>query len=85
MGDILGPQVLRLYRLDGDTKIKAFADISIGDFVIKGLRVVDGKKGLFLGMPQEKSRDGKWYDTFYPSTPEAKQVLSDAVLAAYQQ
>jgi stage V sporulation protein G len=74
-----------LYRLDNDSKTKAFADISIGDFVIKGLRVVDGKKGLFLSMPREKSKDGKWYDTFYPATPEAKQLLSNTVLTAYQQ
>ena len=85
MAEILELQVVRMHRFDGDSKIKAFADVSIGAFVIKGLRVVDGKNGLFLAMPQEKSRDGKWYDTFYPSTPEAKQLLSDMVLQAYQQ
>ncbi len=77
-------EVVRLHRFDGDSKTKAFVDIAIGDFVVKGLRVLEGKKGLFLGMPQEKSKDGKWYSSFYPITEEAKQSLSDAVLAAYQ-
>jgi DNA-binding cell septation regulator SpoVG len=35
-------------------------------------------------MPQEKAKDGKWYNVFYPSTKEARQSLNDAVLKAYQ-
>jgi stage V sporulation protein G len=78
-------QVVRLYRLDGESKIKAFADVSIGNFIIKGLKVLDGKNGLFLSMPREKSKDGKWYDTVFPVTKEARKSLSDVVLEAYQQ
>jgi len=78
-------KVVRLHRFEGDSKLKAFADIGIGDFIIKGVRVVQGEKGLFLGLPQEKSKDGKWYNTFYPATEEAKQNLSEIVLAAYNE
>ena len=78
-------QVVRMYRLEGESKVKAFADVSIGDFIIKGLKILDGKNGLFLSMPQEKSKDGKWYNTVFPSTKEARKNLSDLVLEAYQQ
>ena len=78
-------EVVRLYRLNSDSKAKAFVDIAIGDFIVKGLRVVKGEKGLFLSMPQEKSKDGKWYNTFYPKTKEARQVLTEVVLSAYQE
>ncbi|MFA5355812.1 MAG: SpoVG family protein [Candidatus Omnitrophota bacterium] len=78
-------QVSRIYRIDGDTKLKAFVDISIGDFIVKGLRVLNGQKGLFVGLPQEKAKDGKWYNAFYPTTKEARQSLTDTVLAAYQE
>ncbi len=78
-------QVSRIYRIDGDTKLKAFVDITLGDFIIKGFRVMQGSKGLFVGMPQEKSKDGKWYNTFYPRTKETRQNLTDLVLAAYQE
>jgi len=81
----LNLKVVRLYRFDGESKIKAFADVTIGDFMIKGLRVLQGKKGLFLAMPQEKAKDGNWYNVFYPLTKEARQNLSDTVLAAYEQ
>ncbi|MBN1914197.1 MAG: SpoVG family protein [Candidatus Omnitrophica bacterium] len=78
-------KVVRLYRFDADSKVKAFADIAIGDFIVKGLRIVQGVKGLFVSMPQDKAKDGKWYNSFYPATKEARQELMEALLEAYQQ
>jgi stage V sporulation protein G len=85
MAEEVSLKVVRLYRFEGDSRIKAFADIAIGDFVVKGLRVVQGEKGLFLGMPQEKAKDGKWYNSFYPANKEAHQNLTEVVLAAYEE
>ena len=85
MDESLNLKVVRLYRFDNDSKIKAFADIAIGDFIVKGLRILAGKKGLFLGMPQDKAKDGNWYNSFYPATKEARQDLTSVVLAAYQE
>ena len=81
----LSAKVVRLYRFDGDSKTKAFVDIAIGDFIIKGLRLLKGKNGFFLGMPQEKAKDGKWYNIFYPTTEQARQDLTEVVLSAYEQ
>lgn len=78
-------KVVRLHRFEGETKTKAFVDVAIGDFVVKGLRLVDGANGLFLSMPREKGKDGKYYDAFYPATQEAKGSLEQTVLAAYQE
>ena len=78
-------KVVRLHRFDGDSKLKAFVDIAIGDIIVKGFRVVQGEKGLFLSMPQEKAKDGKWYSSVFPVTKEAKDSLSETVLAAYQE
>jgi len=85
MEEALNIKVVRLHRFNGDSKTKAFVDISIGDIIVKGLRVVQGQKGLFLAMPQEKAKDGKWYDTVHPTSKETKAELSNLVLAAYQE
>lgn len=85
MSDSLGLKVVRLHRLEGESKTKAFLDVAIGDFIVKGLKVVQGQKGLFLSMPQDKAKDGKWYNAFYPATKEARQALTEVVLAAYQE
>jgi stage V sporulation protein G len=78
-------QVSRIYRLEGDSKTKAFVDVAFDGIVVKGLRIVEGKNGLFLSMPRHQGKDGKWYETVFPVTKEARQNLSDTVLAAYRQ
>ena len=78
-------EVSRVYKLDGDSKTKAFVDVMLAGIVVKGLRVVSGSKGLFVGMPRHQGKDGKWYDTVYPATKEIKQELSNLVLAAYNE
>ncbi|MBU4252915.1 MAG: SpoVG family protein [Candidatus Omnitrophota bacterium] len=76
--------VSRIYKLDTDSKLKAFADVAFSGVVIKGFSVVDGQKGLFVSMPRHQGKDGKWYDTVTPSTKELKQQLSEVVLEAYK-
>jgi len=76
--------VVRLNRLDGNGKTKAFCDIMLEDaFIVKGLRVVEGKEGLFVGMPREQGKDGKWYTTFTPLKDDTKDKLQRIVLEAY--
>ena len=78
-------QVSRIYRLEGDSKLKAFVDVSFAGIVVKGFSVVDGSNGLFVSMPRHQGKDGKWYNTVYPATKELKQQLSEAVLTAYKE
>ena len=78
-------QVSRIYRFDGESKLKAFVDITFAGILVKGFSVVDGSKGLFVSMPRHQGKDGKWYNTVYPSTKELKEQLSDIVLAAYKE
>ena len=86
MEDQVKIEVDRLYRFDNGGQLKAFADIILGgQFAIKGFRVVEGKKGLFVSMPSEVGKDGTWYNTFKPITKEALAELSRVVLEAYKQ
>lgn len=78
-------QVSRIHRIEGDSKLKAFVNITFGGIVVEGLRVVQGKDGLFVGMPRHQAKDGKWYDTIYPINKEMRRKLSSLVLAAYQE
>lgn len=77
-------EVVRINRLDGEGSLKAFCDISLfNSLIIKGLRVVDGKRGLFVSMPREQGKDGKWYDSVRPLSRDVKQVIESTVLEAY--
>lgn len=80
----LGLEVTRLHRLDGTGPTKAFCDVAIlGSIVINGLRVVEGKDGLFVSMPREEGKDGKWYNTVIPLKREVKDEIDRIVLEAY--
>jgi stage V sporulation protein G len=73
-----------MYKIENSETLKAFADITINDvIVVKGLRVVEGKKGLFVSMPQTQSKDKKWFDTIYPLTQDVRQQIQEEVLSAY--
>ena len=77
-------EVSRIHKLDGTGATKAFADLSVEDsFVIKGLRVIEGEKGLFVVMPREEGKDGKWYSTVVPLNRELKDEIERIVLDAY--
>lgn len=77
-------EVSRIYRIDGDSNLKAFVDISLSGFVIRGLRIVNGKNGMFVGMPRQQGSDGKWYNIVSPTSKEFYQELTDLVMQAYQ-
>ena len=76
--------VKRIVRFDGEGSLKAFCDLAIGEFLlVKGLRVVEGKKGLFVSMPRQQGKDGKWYEVVVMLTKEANTEVSKVVLDAY--
>jgi len=76
-------EVARLYRVDNGSSVKAFADVVVGQVLVKGIRIVEGKNGLFAGMPKSQGKDGKWYDTVRILDDELKQELQDRILEAY--
>ena len=78
--------VQRLVRFQGEGSLKAFCDLAIGQQVlVKGLRVVEGKRGLFVSMPREQGKDHKWYDSVVLLTEEIKAAVTRVVLDAYQE
>lgn len=80
----------KIDRVVEGSSVKAIASATLdGQYVIKNMRVIDGRKGMFVAMPQEsfKGKDGsvKYSNVFFPITNMAKEDLQNAVLAAYEQ
>lgn len=71
---------------NGDSKTKAFVDLELdGILVIKGLTLVEGKKGLFLSFPSTKGKDGKYYNSVYSLDKEWGDLLQDACIKKYKE
>ena len=78
-------KVARIHRLSTSGSMRAFVDMNInGQLLIKGVRVVEGPKGLFVSMPQEKGKDNKWYETIKCLSKEVRYQIADSVLTAYK-
>lgn len=74
---------VKVRRLDRDDNLRAFASITIDDvFVVKEIRVMEGKNGLFVSMPSRKVGD-KYMDISHPITAEWRQRINSAVLSEY--
>lgn len=75
---------VRINKTNGDTSLKAFASVTFGGaFVVHGVRVIDGKNGLFVTMPSRKVGDG-FKDVAHPVSKEFKETLDAAVLAEFE-
>ena len=69
-------------KTQGNVLANATANLN-GCFAIRGIRVMDGKNGPYVAMPDYKSGDS-YKDICFPCTKEFKQEFDQAVLGAYQ-
>jgi stage V sporulation protein G len=78
-------EVKRLMKFEGGGSLKAFCDLAIGDvLLIRGVRVIDGKNGIFVSMPRQQAKNGKWFDHVSVLAPAFKKKMDEVVLEAYQ-
>jgi stage V sporulation protein G len=78
-------QVNRIHRFEGEGHLKAFVDVSIeGKMLIKGVRIVAGNKGIFVSMPQERGKDGKWYEQVQFLDDGFKRQMTETILEEYE-
>lgn len=67
-----------------EERLKGFANITFDNaFVIRGLKIISGSKGLFVSMPSKRRSDGTFQDIAHPINPETRQMIEDIVLDAY--
>lgn len=68
-----------------ENKLCAFANITFDNcFVVRGLKVLEGSKGLFVVMPSRKVKGDDYRDIAHPITAEFKDYIQQEVLKAYE-
>lgn len=71
--------------LRDEEKLKAFANVTFdGEFVIRGLKIINGNNGYFVSMPSRKRADGTHQDICHPINNQMRERIEKAVLAAYE-
>ncbi|MFH1194726.1 MAG: septation protein SpoVG family protein [bacterium] len=68
---------------NSSTKTAAFFDIQTEEeILIKGFKLVNGTNGLFVSSPDEKRKDGKYYETV-TLPKELKDKLQKTAIEEY--
>jgi len=64
--------------------LKAFADMRIGDIIIRNCAVFEGKRGTFATLPRQVSKDGRWSDVVIVADDDLKNKCQEELLHAYE-
>ena len=77
---------VKIHTLRPEGTCKATASVNInGCFAVRGVKVMESSKGLFVSMPSYKAGSGDYKDICFPCTKDARMEFDNAVLTAYQQ
>ncbi len=69
-----------------EEKLKAYVAITFDNcFVVRDLKIINGKDGLFVAMPSKKRKDGIFKDIAHPLNNDTRNLIESAVLKAYNE
>ncbi|TYB31051.1 MAG: septation regulator SpoVG [Candidatus Mcinerneyibacterium aminivorans] len=76
---------VRIYLRDNE-KLKAFVTVTFDDdFVVRGMKVIDGNKGRFVAMPSRRRNDGTFQDIAHPINNDMREYIEEKVFKAYDE
>jgi len=66
--------------------VKAYATVTFDDsFVVRDMRVIDGKNGIFLSMPARRKRNGDYQDVCFPISAKLRDLMENKVLDKFDE
>jgi stage V sporulation protein G len=72
--------------LRSSDNLKAFVNIVFDDiFIVKNIKVIEGKNGLFIAMPSQRGKNGEFHDIAHPLNTETRKNIERLVLDAYNE
>ena len=75
---------VRAYPNASDGNVLAGLTIDInGCCAIRGAKLVNGKNGMFVSMPQRQTRDG-YQELVFPTTKEMREIINNTAVSAYR-
>jgi stage V sporulation protein G len=77
---------VKIQSIRPEGTMKATATVNINDaFAVRGVKLMEGSKGLFVSMPSYKAGNGEYKDICFPCTAESRKEFDKAVISAYEQ
>lgn len=68
-----------------EAKLRAYVNITIDNcFMVRGLKIIKGNNGLFVAMPNKKSKNGMFRDIAHPLDSETRRMIEEMVIKEYE-
>lgn len=72
---------LKIRKVKGKKTLVGFAEVELDScLVIHGIRILEGKNGYFIGMPNKKNKKDKYLDIVHPSNTEFRNKLTKIII-----
>ena len=70
--------------ISDNKKTKAYVSITFDNIlVVHGVKILDGKKGIFIAMPSKRIGD-RFRDLVHPLNTEFRSIIQEKVLSEYK-
>ena len=75
---------IRVRKITGDGRLRAYATITFDHcFVVHNVKIIEGHGGLFVAMPNRRTKNGEFRDVAHPITPGFRALIEEQVMTAY--
>ncbi len=69
-----------------DERLRAYVSMTLDDaLVIKDIKIVEGKNGLFVSMPSRRRKNGKYQDIAHPINTDFRKEVESRIFDEYRE
>ncbi len=77
---------IRIRKTYSDNRLRALVSITVdNDLAVHDIKIIEGPSRLFVAMPSRKDESGTFRDIVHPITPDARSIIEEAILNAYNE
>ena len=77
---------IRIRKTYTDNRLRALVSITVdNDLAVHDIKIIEGPSRLFVAMPSRKDEAGTFRDIVHPITPEARGIIEETILNAYNE
>lgn len=76
---------IKIRKILTEGRLRAVVSITVdGMLAVHDIKLVQGEERLFIAMPSRKDENGVFRDIVHPILPEARKMIEESILDAYQ-
>lgn len=77
---------VKIIKEEISKRIVGIANILLdNEIAVHGIKIIKGKNGLFVGMPNRRTPNGDFQDIAHPINNETREKIQNAILTKYKE